>query len=225
MNGSSNFDKIKMQLKARLRVPTLLKSKRLNLEFERNYGSSPPNGVNLSSYSQSKMNKSYINSFYKYSFKTYLLKKLLSNMTIKELYHEEQECSKRCKEVVSEIENKKSLFELQNLPLITAKKKFIKKKIIIKTIQKPKPFKKLIFKKNTIHDYINIPYLSSSSNKVTSYIESTKEKNLSTSKSNLELEPIILFNYKKNYSIIKGGGIRYNNSIFRYKNMNDLLHF
>ena len=96
---------------------------------------------------------------------------------------------------------------------------------------KPKPIKRLIYKKNLLSDYQNIPYLSSSSNKVTSYIESTKErekekeKTLSTSKSKIELSPITLFNYKQNYSIIKGGGIRYDNSIFRYKNMNDLLHF
>ena len=231
---SLNFYNLKMQLKARLRVPTLIKSKRLNIEFDKNYKSSPTNTINLASYTQSKTNKSNKDSFYKYSLKTNLLKRLLSNMSIKELYHEEEECSKRCKEVISEIDSENRRLVFQNLPLIRPKIKFIKKKIIIKRIKsKPKPIKRLIYKKNLLSDYQNIPYLSSSSNKVTSYIESTKErerekekeKTLSTSKSKIELSPITLFNYKQNYSIIKGGGIRYDNSIFRYKNMNDLLHF
>ena len=229
---SLNFYNLKMQLKARLRVPTLIKSKRLNIEFDKNYKSSPTNTINLASYTQSKTNKSNKDSFYKYSLKTNLLKRLLSNMSIKELYHEEEECSKRCKEVINEIDSENRRLVFQNLPLIRPKIKFIKKKIIIKKIKsKPKPIKRLIYKKNLLSDYQNIPYLSSSSNKVTSYIESTKErekekeKTLSTSKSKIELSPISLFNYKQNYSIIKGGGIRYDNSIFRYKNMNDLLHF
>jgi hypothetical protein len=231
---SLNFYNLKMQLKARLRVPTLIKSKRLNIEFDKNYKSSPTNTINLASYTQSKTNKSNKDSFYKYSLKTNLLKRLLSNMSIKELYHEEEECSKRCKEVINEIDSENRRLVFQNLPLIRPKIKFIKKKIIIKRIKsKPKPIKRLIYKKNLLSDYQNIPYLSSSSNKVTSYIESTKErekekekeKTLSTSKSKIELSPITLFNYKQNYSIIKGGGIRYDNSIFRYKNMNDLLHF
>ena len=229
---SLNFYNLKMQLKARLRVPTLIKSKRLNIEFDKNYKSSPTNTINLASYTQSKTNKSNKDSFYKYSLKTNLLKRLLSNMSIKELYHEEEECSKRCKEVINEIDSENRRLVFQNLPLIRPKIKFIKKKIIIKKIKsKPKPIKRLIYKKNLLSDYPNIPYLSSSSNKVTSYIESTKErekekeKTLSTSKSKIELSPISLFNYKQNYSIIKGGGIRYDNSIFRYKNMNDLLHF
>ena len=229
---SLNFYNLKMQLKARLRVPTLIKSKRLNIEFDKNYKSSPTNTINLASYTQSKTNKSNKDSFYKYSLKTNLLKRLLSNMSIKELYHEEEECSKRCKEVINEIDSENRRLVFQNLPLIRPKIKFIKKKIIIKRIKsKPKPIKRLIYKKNLLSDYQNIPYLSSSSNKVTSYIESTKErekekeKTLSTSKSKIELSPISLFNYKQNYSIIKGGGIRYDNSIFRYKNMNDLLHF
>ena len=101
---SLNFYNLKMQLKARLRVPTLIKSKRLNIEFDKNYKSSPTNTINLASYTQSKTNKSNKDSFYKYSLKTNLLKRLLSNMSIKELYHEEEECSKRCKEVISEID-------------------------------------------------------------------------------------------------------------------------
>ena len=227
-----NFSNIKMQLKARLRVPTLMQSKRLNIVFDKNFKSSPSKTIKIASYTESKMNKSHIDSFYKFSLKTNLLKKLLSKMSIKEIYQEEKECSKICKDVISEIDSEKENFDFLNLPLIKPKNKYIKKKIIIKKIKsKPKPFRRLIYKKNLLPDYQNIPYLSSSSNKITSYIESTKEKekekekSLSTKKSKIELSPIALFNYKQNYSIIKGGGIRYNNSIFRYKNMNDLLHF
>ena len=235
MEGASlNINNIKMQLKARMRVPTLIESKQLNIEFFRNFDSTPTNEINLAAYAKSKLSKSYINSFTKYSFKTNLLKRLLLNMSIKELYQEEKECSKVCKEVINEIEKNNECLELNKLPLIKDNNKFIKKKIIIKKIRsKPKPLKQLLFKKSLLKDYQNIPNLSSSSNKITSYIESTrekekekgKEKKILKNKSKIELEPINLFNYKQNYSIIKGGGIRYDNSIFRYKNMNDLLHF
>lgn len=229
-----NLSTTKIQLKARLRVPFLMTSKKLNSEFVKKFKLSLSSENNLTNYSESKLNKLNIDSFGKYSLKTNLLKKLLLNLSIKELCQEEKECSKRCKEVISEIDSENRSLKLQNLPLIKPRNKFIKKKIIIKKIKsKPKPFKRLIYKKNLLSDYPNIPYLSSSSNKVTSYMESTKERErekertLSTSKSNskIEFSPNALFNYKQNYSIIKGGGIRYNNSIFRYKNMNDLLHF
>ena len=230
---SLNFNNIQMQLKARLRVPFLINSKRLNLEFDRNFKSLPSSDSNLASFTQSKMNILHMDSFNKYSLKINLLKKLLSNMTVKDLYQEEKECSNICKEVISEIEEEKGSLEFLNLPLIHSNNKLIKKKIKLKKFQsklKPKPLRNFIYKKNIMPDYPNIPYLySSNSNKVTSYIESTREKErerfLSTNKSKIEISPISLFNYKQNYSIIKGCGIRYNNSIFRYKSMNDLLHF
>ena len=78
-------------------------------------------------------------------------------------------------------------------------------------------------------DYLNTPYLSSS-NKITS-METTKEKDKDTekkllkSKSIIDFHPKNLFKCRQNFSIIKYGGIKYNNSIYRFKNMNDLLHF
>ena len=109
-NTSLDFNIIKMQLKARIRVPILMKSKRLNLEFDRVFKSSPKNDLNLESYTQKNMNKQYIDSFVNYSSKINLLKKLLSNISIKELYHEEKLCSSRCKEIHSLIVSISQIF-------------------------------------------------------------------------------------------------------------------
>ena len=133
--------------------------------------------------------------------KTNIIKNLLSNMNIKEIYEEEKECSQRCKEVINEIDTKKHNIEFINLPPI---KTYKKKKIIIKKIQiKPYPSKRLIFGDYMKLDYQRTPYLSSS-NKGNSDLESTKEK-----------EKIILKSKSKKVL----------NSLFRIKNMNDLISF
>ena len=64
-SSTLDFNSFKMQLKARLRVPMLMKSKRLNFEFSKYFDYTNNNDINMISYTQSriKMNKSYINSF------------------------------------------------------------------------------------------------------------------------------------------------------------------
>ena len=229
-SSSLDINNFKMQLKARLRVPLFMKSKHINDKFNENFKSSPSNDITLLSYIQSKikMNNSYMDSFNQYSLKTDVLKSVLLNMSIKEILEEEKVCSKRCKDVINEIDTKKHRIESINLPKIKTDYKNNKKKIIIKKLQiKPQPSKRIIFKKNYMKlDYQNTPYLSST-NRMNSDLESTreKEKMIFKSRSKKEITPKCLFNYKKNYSIIKGGGIRYDNSIFRFKNMNDLIHF
>ena len=52
---SLDFNSFKMQLKARLRVPLLMKSKRLNIEFDKIFKASPSNDITLLSYTQSKI--------------------------------------------------------------------------------------------------------------------------------------------------------------------------
>ena len=199
---SLDFNSFKMQLKARLRVPLLMKSKRLNIEFDKIFKASPSNDITLLSYTQSKIkNNTYMDSFNKFSLKTNIIKNLLSNMNIKAIYEEEKECSQRCKEVINEIDTKKHNIEFINLPPI---KTYKKKKIIIKKIQiKPYPSKRLIFGDYMKLDYQRTPYLSSS-NKGNSDLESTKEK-----------EKIILKSKSKKVL----------NSLFRIKNMNDLISF
>ena len=60
-------------------------------------------------------------------------------------------------------------------------------------------------------------------------MESTREKSkepLSTQrKSKIEFTPKNCFKFNEDFTIIKGGGIKYNNSMYRLKNMNDFLHF
>ena len=228
-NSSLDINNLKMQLKARLRVPLFMKSESINKKFNKLFESSPSNEITLSSYIQSriKMNNSYIDSFNKYMMKTNILKNILSNMSLKEIYDEEKECLKKCKKVINEIDTKTHRIEFINLPKIKTENNNKKKKIIIKKLQiKPNISKRIIFKNYMQLDNQSTPYLSST-NRINSDLESTKEKEkiIIKSKSKKEITPRCLFNYKKNYSIIKGGGIRYDNSIFRFKNMNDLIHF
>ena len=228
-----NFNNIQIQLKARLRVPILLASKKMNSEFAKNLNPALSNEINLLSFSQTKLNKPNIDSFSNYSLKINLLKKLLLNMSIKDLYQEEKECSERYKEVISEITTKKTHLELQNLPLLKPQKKFIQKKIKLKKIKfQVEPIKKIISKTNITPYYQKNPCLSST-NRITSSLESTKEKeikkNKNLSSTNIDINDILnpkaIFNQRRNFSLIRGGGVKYNNSIFRYKSMNDLLHY
>ena len=229
MNFTSFDDNIfKLQLKARLRVPILLQSKQLKIEYEKNHKQQSEKEIDLNIVSQTKLNnKPYIPSFHKYTLKTNLIKKLLEPMPFKDLYEEEKECSSKCGDVIKEIKFYKDKYKSLNLPSILKnenklkKRKFIYKKIKKKNILKieQRPVTHLIFKDNIHSDFSNLTNLSTTKNKFTSYIDSTKEKDKLTSKSQSK----IIFNYKNKYTIIKGGGIKYNNSIFRYKNMNDLI--
>ena len=107
-SSTLDFNSFKMQLKARLRVPMLMKSKRLNFEFSKYFDSTNNNDINMISYTQSriKMNKSYINSFNKFTLNTNLIRRVLSNMAIKDIYEEEKNCLKKCNEVINNIEIK-----------------------------------------------------------------------------------------------------------------------
>ena len=119
-SSTLDFNSFKMQLKARLRVPMLMKSKRLNFEFSKYFDSTNNNDINMISYTQSriKMNKSYINSFNKFTLNTNLIRRVLSNMAIKDIYEEEKNCLKKCNEVINNIEIKNGTSATLNLPLI-----------------------------------------------------------------------------------------------------------
>ena len=227
-SSTLDFNSFKMQLKARLRVPMLMKSKRLNFEFSKYFDSTNNNDINMISYTQSriKMNKSYINSFNKFTLNTNLIRRVLSNMAIKDIYEEEKNCLKKCNEVINNIEIKNGTSATLNLPLIK-NNNILKRRINFKRIKiNPKPIKPLILKK--FKSEIQNTLLSTS-NKYSTYMESTREKSkepLSTQrKSKIEFTPKNCFKFNEDFTIIKGGGIKYNNSMYRLKNMNDFLHF
>ena len=229
-NSSLDYNRFKIQLKARLRVPILMKSKRLNFEFSKFFDTPQLGDIDMSTYTQSRlrMNKSYIYGFTKFSLKTNLIKRVLSNMSIKDIYEEEKYCSRRCKEVINDMDLKNGSLDFINLPLIKQDNKFPKKKIILKNLKiNQKKIKPLILK-NIKQRYQNTSLLSSS-NKFSSYIESTKEKSKEPKttkiKSKIEFKPRNIFKFNENFTILKGGGIKYNNSMYRLKNMNDFLKF
>ena len=227
-SSTLDFNSFKMQLKARLRVPMLMKSKRLNFEFSKYFDSTNNNDINMISYTQSriKMNKSYINSFNKFTLNTNLIRRVLSNMEIKDIYEEEKNCLKKCNEVINNIEIKNGTSATLNLPLIK-NNNILKRRINFKRIKiNPKPIKPLILKK--FKSEIQNTLLSTS-NKYSSYMVTTREKSkepLSTQrKTKIEFTPKNCFKFNEDFTIIKGGGIKYNNSMYRLKNMNDFLHF
>ena len=97
-------------------------------------------------------------------------------MSLKEIYDEEKECLKKCKKVINEIITKTHRIEFINLPKIKTENKNKKKKIIIKKLQiKPNISKRIIFKNYMQLDNQSTPYLSST-NRINSDLESTKEK-------------------------------------------------
>ena len=229
-SSTLDFNNFKMQLKARLRVPMLMRSKRLNFEFSKFFNTPQLNEINMISYTQSriKMNKSYINSFTKFSLKTNLIRRVLSNMEIKDIYEEEKDCSKKCNEIINNMDIKNGTLASLNLPLISNDNILKRKKINLKRIKIiQKPIKPLVLKRFK-SEIQNAPLLSTT-NKYSSYMLSTREKSrdplTSKRKSKIEFTPENCFKFNENFTIIKGGGIKYNNSMYRLKNMNDFLHF
>ena len=139
MNFTSFDDNIfKLQLKARLRVPILLQSKQLKIEYEKNHKQQSEKEIDLNIVSQTKLNnKPYIPSFHKYTLKTNLIKKLLEPMPFKDLYEEEKECSSKCGDVIKEIKFYKDKYKSLNLPsILKNENKLKKRKFIYKKIKK-----------------------------------------------------------------------------------------
>ena len=153
----------------------------------------------------------------------------MSRMSIKDIYSQEKKCSKICNEVYQKIKN-----------LLISPKKYLKLPKIGKsgvnhkrasTILKLKSEKKI--------DYSNCSISSTKVSKSISSISCRKKNNdyniNSMNKDNNDCnndkirksqicrKMLGMFNNRNNFSIIKGGGIKYNNSIFRIKNINHLL--
>ena len=213
---------LKIELKARLRLPTLLKYNNLDLD-EAKLQTKKENKLSYSSSAKKIMTNNYA----KYIQKTNLLKLIMSNMSIKEIYSQEKECSKICSDVYEKIKNFK--FPPKNytkLPKIIRNGGNNKR---YSTTLKLKSEKKI--------DNLNLNCSNSSikPSKSNSSISSNKRKNNGNytpkninednndKKSRICKKIKSMFNNKNNFSIIKGGGIKYNNSIFRIKSMNHLL--
>ena len=218
---------LKIQLKARFRIQEFLNSRNKNLNNPKS-NSENIMGIKTSKRKQNK-NKSIITNFHKYIIKTNLLKKIVSKMSTNELYKKEKDCSIKCDDAIEEIELHQKYF--QKLPKIERRKNNLSYKNIkiykIKTSNRTK-------EKSNCSD-INTAQCQSmptilSSKKITSDnndIIKNKENTISSycrvkRRNNNKLAGI--FGMKQNFSIIKGGGIKYNNSIFRNKNMNHLVH-
>ena len=213
---------LKIELKARLRLPTLLKYNNLDLD-EAKLQTKKENKLSYSSSAKKIMTNNYA----KYIQKTNLLKLIMSNMSIKEIYSQEKECSKICSDVYEKIKNFK--FPPKNytkLPKIIRNGGNNKR---YSTTLKLKSEKKI--------DNLNLNCSNSSikPSKSNSSISCNKRKNNGNytpkninkddndKKIRLCKKMKSMFNNKNNFSIIKGGGIKYNNSIFRIKNMNHLF--
>ena len=210
---------LKIELKARLRLPTLLRHHNLDLE-ESKQQTKNDNKLSYSSSAKKIMSNNYI----KYIKRVNLLKLVMSNMSIKDIYSQEKECSKICSDVYEKIKNFKIPPKKQiKLPKIVKNKSDNKR---YSTILELKSEKKI--------DNLNCSISSIKPSKSSSSISSRKKINEdytlnSINKDNNDKKIHIcrkmksMFNNKNNFTIIKGGGIKYNNSIFRIKNMNHLL--
>ena len=213
-------DKIlKIELKSRLRLPTLLKYNNLDLD-EAKLQTKKDNKLSYSFSAKKIMPNNYV----KYIQKTNLLRLVMSNKSNKDIYSQEKECSKICSDVYEKIKN------------LVPPKNYIKLPKIVKNGGNNKRYSntlKLKPKKNI--DNLNCSISSIKPSKSNSSIPSNKRKNNEVytpkninkddngKKSHICRKMESMFNNKNNFSIIKGGGIKYNNSIFRIKSMNHLL--
>lgn len=219
------YPNLKIQLKARFRLQEYLglKNKNLNqpkksdLQFIEEKKSPKP-----------KKNKSIITNFHKYTIKTNLLKKIVSNMSTNELFKKEKDCSMKCDDTIKEIETYKNLF--QKLPKIEQRRINLSNKNI--KIHKIKSNngqnEKYINSELNMAQCQSMPTISSSKKITLDNNDNIKNRENSCysrvkiRKTNKSAET---FNIKQNFTIIKYGGIKYNNSIFRIKNMNHLVPF
>ena len=214
-------DKIlKIELKARLRLPALLKYNNFDLD-EAKLQTKKDNKLSYSFSAKKIMPNNYM----KYIQKTNLLKLIMSNKSIKEIYSNEKECSKICSDIHEKIKNLK-----------VPPKNYIKLPKIVKNGGNNKRYLTILkFKTKKNIDNLNCSISSMKPSKSNSSISSKKRKNNEAyipkninkddngKKSHICRKMESMFNNKNNFSIIKGGGIKYNNSIFRIKSMNHLL--
>ena len=221
-----NLEKnIKIQLKARLRLSCLLEQKPFNFINEKKF--LLPN-IKNSKLSSSTINIKKLNNtnFYKYKKNFSLLKNKLEKMSIKDIYKNEKLCSLKCDEICKEIEDNSNSLKKIKLPKIRKERNVSLKNIKLnntKIINVAN--EKLNFSDSNMAQSLSLPTYSSSK-KITSYSDNIKNKdkiNYSQKKNGNNSKIFNIFNSKMNFSIIKKGIIRYNNSIFKNKDINNLL--
>jgi hypothetical protein len=213
---------LKIELKARLRLPALLKYNNLDLdEAKLQTKKDKKDKKLLYSFSAKKIMQ---NNYSKYIQKTNLLKLVMSKMSIKDIYSQEKECSKFCSDVYEKIKNLK-------IP----SKNYIKLPKIVQNGGNNKRYSiSLKLKSEKKFDNLNCSIFSIKPSKSNSSISSIRRKNNESytpknineddndKKSQICRKMQSMLNNKNNFTIIKGG-IKYNNSFFRIKNMKHLL--
>ena len=219
------YNNLKIQLKARFRVQEFLESKNSNLNTPKDSKLINIEEIDPKPLKKNKK-KSIILNYHKFLNKTNLLKQIASKMSTNEMYSKEKDCLIKCDDTIKEIETYKNYFKIPQLPKIENRRK----NSSVKNIK--------IYKSNNISseksNYLesimpqsqSLPTYSSSKRKASFNNNIRKKKNYNKiilKKSNNIFSK--LFNKNQNISLIKGGGIKYNNSIFRNKNMNHFIQF
>ena len=219
MSINSIIPNLKIQLKARFRVPLFFERKKSDSNNKKSSGLIQIEDLKPKVIKKNK-NKSVFTNFNKYVTKTNLLKKIFVNMPLNEMYKKEKYCSIKCDNTIKEMDIYKNYIKIPYLPKIENRKNPSSKNIkIFKIKSLVKSSDKNNFTDSTIApaQCQSMPSISSSK-KITSYSE-IRNKNIKQ-KNKIKLHKI-----NQNFTMIKGGGIKYNNSIFRNKNMNNLIHY
>ena len=216
IDQDNNF---KIELKARLSLPTLLRHHNLDLEESKNQTKND-NKLSYSSSAKKIMSNNYI----KYIKRVNLLKLVMSNMSIKDIYSQEKECSKICSDIYEKIKNFKIPPKKQiKLPKIVKNKSDNKRYSTILELKSEKKIDNLNCSISSIKPSKSSSSISSRKKINEDYTLNSINKDNNDKKSHIYRKMKSMFNNKNNFTIIKGGGIKYNNSIFRIKNMNHLL--
>ena len=235
MSFNEIFPNIKLQLKARFRFSSYLNEnqkipEKPPFEEEEDNNNYIENG-SLSTSKKSKKRQSFISNYHKYIIKTNLLRKVILNMPFKKIYKYEKDCSLKCEDSLKEIKIYCKKLNIPLLPAIKRKSENIKNAsenyIKINKLNesnhqndKTQNSEDNLVKSNSMPSifslgkiYKNIKHNKKKINKICINNANNEKKNMSS-----------IFNYKNNFEIIKGGGIKFNNSIYRIKDMNILVH-
>ena len=215
MSNKDNDTPIKMQIKARLRL-SLLKSEAIRRNNNA-YNKLLEKNNNIEKYfvSSNKM------TFSEYTKKANSLKKLMLKMSIGKIYTNEKNCSIFYNNIY---ENLKNFKKTKNLPEIENYKKSMSTTKIKK--QNNKIMKNIRYNNSTLISTNNTTLFRNNN------LDTKKNKKLNQSlfdnKLNKNEKNYILlkkFLYSNNFSLLKGGAIKYNNSIFRNKKIKQLYNY
>ena len=231
MSNKLDITRLKLMVKARFRISNYFESlkneinlpkkeeKKQELEEEDEDDDEEEKVKEKEEPPKKQKSKPFVPNFQKFVVKTNLLRKHFLNLSMNELLKKEIEFSKKCDGTIKNLEQSQIL-AIKKLPKIKKRnEKQIMRIKLLNKLDKSKNFESTKIKNESKHSIF--PYKK----KLTTSNENIKHKKMMNYSHNFSKKNNLscVFNNKNDFSIIKGGGIKYNCSIFRNKNISDFI--